>query len=335
MGGMTTLRTVRAIWKALLVVPMLLAAVVDGQVRKWLGLMTPGPQGAMWVHGWCRRLVKAMGIECEVSGPIPDVEEGMLAVVSNHLSYLDVLLYSALRPFVLVAKTEVRGWPLIGWITSQAGTVYVQRADVKGGQTQTHAEVNAMMAEAYRSGLPVMFFPEGTTTDGNEILPLRRGLYNSAVYDGVPVKVVAIGFEFTKSNVGASVGEDVCFVGDAAFGPHLFGFLGLRGVKAKMQFGDAVVLGEDRFALARNSREQMVELYNGLGLVNAEADSFALLRNDKQQRQRRNTEILHFTQNDLSLGLWEQTAAVQGTEDVFDRPVDGLGAIYGDGGVRG
>ena len=277
---------------------MLLAAVVDGQLQKWLGTLTPGPQGAVWVHGWCRRLVWVLGIECEIAGTIPDAAGGMLAVVSNHLSYLDVLLYSATRPFVMVAKTEVQSWPLIGWITAQAGTIYVQRADVKGGQTQTRAEVNAMMAEAYRSGLPVMFFPEGTTTNGSEILPLRRGLYHSVVSDRVPVMVAAIGFEFTQRNPGAMVGEDVCFVGEADFGPHLLAFLGLRGVKAKMRFGDSVVAGEDRFALARNSRERMVELYNGLGVV-------------------------------------QQVAPMQGAEDVFDRPVDGLGTIYGEGGARG
>jgi lyso-ornithine lipid O-acyltransferase len=285
-------RLIRAVLKALLVVPLLLAAVADGQLRKWFGVMRPGPEGAVWVHRWCRRLVWALGMECEISGPIPDIGAGMLAVVSNHLSYLDVLLYSATRPFVMVSKVEVRGWPLIGWITAQAGTVYVQRSDLKGGQTQTHAEVNAMMAAAYRSGLPVMFFPEGTTTDSSEIVPFRRGLYNSVVYDGVPVKVAAIGYEFAQSNPGATVGEDVCFVGDADFGPHLLGFLGLRGVKAKVRFGDEIVAGEDRFALARNSREMMVEMWNGLGLTNAEADSSAALRNDKQKGQRRTTEIL-------------------------------------------
>ena len=173
-----------------------------------------------------------------------------------------------------------------------------------------------MMAEAYRSGLPVMFFPEGTTTDGSEILQLRRGLYNSVVYDRVPVKVAAIGFEFMRQNGGATVGEDVCFEGEAEFGPHLLAFLGLRGVKAKMQFGDAVVAGEDRFALARNSRERMVELYNGLG-------------------QERNTGVLRYAQDDVNFGLWEQVPSVQSAEDVFDRPVDGLGAIYGEGGARG
>ena len=286
---------IRAGLKAGLVLPLLLVAVADGQLRKWLGLMKPGPQGAVWVHHWCRRLVWALGVEFELHGPVPDAGSGMLAVVSNHLSYLDVLLYSATRPFVMVSKVEVRGWPLIGWITAQAGTVYVQRADVKGGQTQTHAEVNAMMAEAYRSGLPVMFFPEGTTTDGSEIVPFRRGLYNSVVQDGVPVKVAAIGYEFTQPNPGASIGEHVCFVGEAEFGPHLLGFLGLRGVKAKIRFGDEFVAGDDRFALAWNSREMMVEMYNELGVV-------------------------------------QQSPAPERAEDVFDRPVDGLGAVYGDGG---
>ena len=286
------MRLTRAVLKALVVVPMLLAAVADGQLRKWLGWMQPGPEGAIWVHRWCRRLVWALGIECEVAGQIPDAGERMMAVVSNHLSYLDVLLYSATRSFVMVSKVEVKGWPLIGWITAQAGTIYVQRADVKGGQTQTHAEVNAMMAAAYRSGLPVMFFPEGTTTDGSEIVPFRRGLYHSVVHDSVPLKVAAIGYEFTQANPGATIGEDVCFVGDADFGPHLLGFLGLRGVKAKMRFGDEVVKGEDRFALAQNSREMMVEMWNGLGLATATADSSASLRNDKQEGQRRTTEIL-------------------------------------------
>ncbi len=296
------MRTARAILKCFLVVPLLLAAVVDGQLRKWLGRMTPGPQGAVWVHGWCRRIVRALGIECEVAGPLPDAKGGMLAVVSNHMSYLDVLLYSAIRPFVMVSKTEVRGWPVIGWITSQAGTIYVQRADVKCGKTQdqiqTHAEVNAQMAQAFRSGLPVLFFPEGTTTDGSAVAPFRRGLYNSVVYDNVPMKVAAMRWEFTEENPAASVAEDVCFVGDAEFGPHLFRFLALRGVKVKVRFGSETVGGEDRFQLARNSFETMTEMH-------------------------------------AELGMRQQLAAAQRAENLFDRPVDGLGSVYGEGGARG
>jgi 1-acyl-sn-glycerol-3-phosphate acyltransferase len=262
----------RAILRCLLVVPLLLAAVLDGQVRLWLGLMQPGPEGAVWVHRWCRRLARALGIVVEVTGPLPggsaDANQaGMLAVVSNHVSYLDVLLYSAARPFLMVSKTEVRGWPVIGWITAQAGTIYVQRADVKaslGEQSQTHAEVNAKMAAAYRSGLPVLFFPEGTTTDGSEVLAFRRGLYHSILADEVPMKVAAIRYELDGAAQGMSVAQDVAFVGDADFAPHFFNFLKLRGVRARMRFGAETVRGADRFALALNSHEMLVELFDEL-----------------------------------------------------------------------
>jgi 1-acyl-sn-glycerol-3-phosphate acyltransferase len=306
---------------------LLLAAVADGQMRKWLGLMHPGPGGAVWVHGWCRRIVRALGIACDVDGPVPAAGSGMLAVVSNHMTYLDVLVYSAIRPFLMVSKTEVRGWPLIGWITAQAGTIYVERADVKGGQRQTRAEVNAKMAEAFRSGLPVLFYPEGTTTDGREILPFRRGLFNSVVYDRVPVKTAAMHWQLTKPNPGATVAEDVCFVGDAEFGPHLLGFLGLDGVKVKVRFSEETVKGEDRFALAANARETMVEIWEGLAKSSSEDRGSA--------RDPYGDSGYAGMMPGSGSAARQQVAAMEGAEDLFDRPVDGLGSIYRQGGVRG
>jgi 1-acyl-sn-glycerol-3-phosphate acyltransferase len=261
-------RLFRSVWRSVLVVLLLSAAVLDGQFRKtFLGLKV-GPAGAVWVHGWCRLIVRALGLRVTADGPVPVAGERGLAVVSNHLSYLDILLYASVRPFCMVAKTEVRGWPLIGWITAQAGTVYVQRgtqrAEVKGGQTQTYAQVNAMMAEAFASGLPVMFFPEGTTTDGEEIVPFRRGLYHSVIDGGVPMKAAAVSYALEGENGGATVGQDVCYWGDMEFGPHMFGFLGLRGVSARMKFGAEEVTRGDRFAMAAESRDRVVVMYEGI-----------------------------------------------------------------------
>jgi len=258
---------VRSTYRSVAFVALLLAAVVDGQWRKMFRAMKVGAEGAVWVSAWCRRIVRALGLQCEIEGPIPEAGAGGLAVVANHLSYLDILVMSATRPFVMVSKCEVRGWPLLGWITAQAGTVYVERADVKGGQKQTHAEVNAMMATAFRSGLPVLFYPEGTTTGGDTVLPFRRGLFNSVVYDKVPVKTAALAYELDPSNAGCTVAEDVCFVGDAEFGPHLFKALGLKGVRVKVRFGADVVGGEDRFALARNARDRVCDLYEEISGV--------------------------------------------------------------------
>jgi len=179
-GARSVRSCLRSVWRSALFVVLLVAAVVDCWVRR----PKVGAEGAVWIHGWCRRIVRVLGLRCSVEGRVPSGG----AVVSNHLSYLDILLYSSVQPFVMVAKTEVRGWLLLGWLTAQAGTVYVER----GGGPRTYPGVNAAMAEAYRSGLPVLFFPEGTTTDGGGVLPFRRGLFHSVLNGGVALRTAAL-----------------------------------------------------------------------------------------------------------------------------------------------
>jgi lyso-ornithine lipid O-acyltransferase len=248
---------------------LLLLATLDGKLRHALGLVHDGPEGAVWVHRWCRRIVRSLGLVCEVDGSLPGAlaakGDGFEAVVCNHLSYLDILLMSSVQPFVMVAKTEVKAWPLFGWLTAQSGTVYVER----GGKPETYPVVNAAMAEAYRSGLPVLFFPEGTTTDGQSgVLPFRRGLFHSVLKDAVQVRTAAIRYEV---GTGGTVADDVCWWGDAEFVPHLVRFLGLSGVRASVRFGE-VVRGADRFELAERTQVSVAEMYEDLGeRVRAEA----------------------------------------------------------------
>lgn len=234
--------TVRSLWLVLL----LLSAVVDSLVRR----PRTSYEGAVRVHGWCRRIVRAMGIECSVEGGLPAYG----AVVTNHLSYLDIVVLGSLRPFVMVAKSEVRSWPLIGRLASSSGTVFV----VRGGGPPTWPAVNAAMALAYQSGLPVLFFPEGTTTDGSTVLPFRRGLFHSVLNEGVPLHVA--GLRFSVGDQSASVARDVCWWGDALLAPHLFRLLGLSGVKAEARFGAEVTERDDRFVLSATARARVLEL---------------------------------------------------------------------------
>ncbi|WP_353071666.1 lysophospholipid acyltransferase family protein [Tunturiibacter gelidoferens] len=255
-GGIAVWRFLRSGLRSFLFVGLLVAAVVDC----WMRRPKVGAEGAVWIHGWCRRIVRVLGFECSVEGAVPLGG----AVVSNHLSYLDILLYSSVQPFVMVAKTEVRGWPLLGWLTARAGTVYVKR----GGGPKTYPAVNAAMAEAYRSGLPVLFFPEGTTTEGAEVLPFRRGLFHSVLDGGVPLRVAALRYSLDPYavNGGATVGEDVCWWGDMEFASHMFRFLGLRGLRAKIRFGEEIVERTDRFVLSTTARGVVAEMYEDLGL---------------------------------------------------------------------
>lgn len=252
--------------RGLLLVAMLLAMVVGGRYRILRGRMRPGAEGAVWMHGWCRRLLRLLGVEARVEGVLP--EKG--AVVCNHLSYLDVLVLSAARPFVMVAKAEVRGWPLFGWLTAQAGTVYVTR----GAPPATYAGVNEAMRQAYATGLPVIFFPEGTTTDGSAMMPFRRGLFHSVLNERVPLRTAAVRYAIDAMEMGRTVAKDVCWWGEMTLVPHLWRLLGMRGVAVTLTFGVEMLERRDRFALASAAREAVAGLYGemaGRGPMEASA----------------------------------------------------------------
>jgi lyso-ornithine lipid O-acyltransferase len=248
------LARMRSVVRCFLFISLLSAAAVDCMIRR----PRVGAQGAVWIHGWCSFIVRVLGFRYEVEGQTPT--HG--AVVSNHLSYLDILLYSALQPFVMVAKKEVLSWPLLGWLTARAGTVYVER----GGGPATYPAVNAAMAEAYRSGLPVLFFPEGTTTDGEGVLPFRRGLFHSVLNNAVSLRTSAVRYSLDSHRINGegTVERDVCWWGDMTFGPHLFRLLGLRGVRAQIRFGDEVLQRSDRFVLSETAQAKVAAMYQGL-----------------------------------------------------------------------
>ncbi len=251
--------SLRSVQRGLWTFVLLLAANLDFRLRR----PRTGAEGALRIQAWCRRIVATMGLSVRITGTLP--RDG--AVVSNHLSYLDILLYSAVHPFVMVAKREVRSWPLLGWLTAQAGTIYVER----GAPPSVYPAVNRAMAEAYRTGLPVLFFPEGTTTNGSEVLRFRRGLFHSVLDNRVPLRTATLRYaldqDHATENGNATVADHVCWWGDAYLGPHLFRSLGLRGLHAEIHFDDASIEGRDRFALSENAHAAVATRYAALSLT--------------------------------------------------------------------
>jgi 1-acyl-sn-glycerol-3-phosphate acyltransferase len=224
------------------------------------------PAEAAWrIHRYCRKIVRALGVSWSTEGA--PVLTG--AVVSNHLSYLDILIFAAIHPFIMVAKSEVRGWPGIGWLTRKAGTVYV----VRGGGPSTYPAVNRAMAKAYQSGLPVLFFPEGTTTDGSEVLAFRRGLFHSVLNEDVELQTAALCY--ASHDLGISVANDVCWWGDALLLPHIWRLAQAKGIHASIRFGAVVEQRDDRFVLSQSARREIVAMHGELSFVEIEAVSRA------------------------------------------------------------
>ena len=255
--GMSAVRHMRALRRCVALLFVLAATAAEAALLFACGRLRRARQGARWLHRWCPRILACMGVEAYVGGPVPGATsasgEQFEAIVANHLSYLDILLLSAALPSVFLAKDEVSRWPLIGWLTARSGAVYVYR----GGRRETYPLVNARMARAFRSGVPVVFFPEGTTTNGSDVLPFRRGLFHSVLRDRVAVRTAAIRYEIVGD--AGDVAEDVCWCGDAALVPHLYRLLGLREVRATVTFG-ATARGWDRFELSEDARDCVMEL---------------------------------------------------------------------------
>jgi 1-acyl-sn-glycerol-3-phosphate acyltransferase len=182
---------------------------------------------AEWLHWFCSRAMQGMGIKVDVVGTFP----GYGAVISNHLSYLDIVVLAALRPCVFVSKIEIAEMPVLGWMTTRAGTVYVERG--RGGSA---VRASMAMKAAMDDGLPVVFFPEGTTSNGKRLLKFHSGLLGQALAAKAPMTAAFIRYSLTQKNApGVTVAEDVCW-GDKPLLQHVFGLLGLRGVHAEVRF---------------------------------------------------------------------------------------------------
>ena len=175
------------------------------------------------LHRWSRRTLPRMGIRFEVTGS-PAVE-GLIA--SNHLSYLDILVYSAIAPCAFIAKREVRAWPAVGWIATLAGTIYVDRSR----RSETHA-IQPEIQWALASGLRLFLFPEGTSSDGSRILPFHSSLFQPAIDLQVPVSGACIEYAIPDGVAGS----EACYFGTMKLFPHLLNLLGKHSVIARVTF---------------------------------------------------------------------------------------------------
>jgi lyso-ornithine lipid O-acyltransferase len=185
---------------------------------------------ADWLHRFCAAALKGLKIDVGAVGNFP--ERG--AVISNHLSYVDIVVFAAVHPCVFVSKAEIEAWPIVGWMTTMSGTVYVARGH--GGSAM---RARRGMQAAVDAGLPVVFFPEGTTSNGSGLLKFHSGLLAQAMESGAPISAAHIQYSLREENgADVSVANDVCWWGNARMLPHIFKLLGLRGVRAELRFAE-------------------------------------------------------------------------------------------------
>jgi 1-acyl-sn-glycerol-3-phosphate acyltransferase len=193
---------------------------------------------AAWLRRWASRTVRALDIQCHLSGPLPS--SGLL--ICNHLSYLDIVVLAAHLPMVFVAKSELRGWPVLGWCVRCAGTLFVNR--------QRRSDVKRVLDEfepVLRSKVVLALFPEGTSSDGRQILPFHSSLLAPIENQNWPVTPAWLSYRLTDGTIE----QDVAYWGDMTFGPHFLKLISKREIHAFVAFGDPLPPHLDRKEIAR------------------------------------------------------------------------------------
>ena len=200
---------------------------------------------------WGRRIIRLLGVRLATEGTAPP--PGSL-IVSNHLSYLDVLVLSSLLPVVFVANAGLRSWPYWGFVSAVGGTVYIDRSkkrDVVGAL--------AGIERALGRGDSVVVFPEATTSNGSSMLPFKPSLLATAAARRSAVHWLTLTYRTPPE--GPSARDRICWWSDIAFPKHCAGLLALRRADCTVRLGGAPLRSHDRKALARALREAMLEQF--------------------------------------------------------------------------
>ncbi|MFC9328484.1 lysophospholipid acyltransferase family protein [Kitasatospora sp. NPDC057015] len=199
------------------------------------------------MRGWTRLLVAALGVRISAAVPPRSASAGVgpgALLVANHVSWLDILLIGALRPGRMLAKTEVRGWPLFGRLAAGIGTIFIERDRLRA-LPRTVEEV----AAALRRGEDVVVFPEGSTWCGRGGGRFRPAAFQAALGAGAPVQPVVIRYRLA----GGEPTTAPAFVGDDGLLASVWRVAGVRGLVAEVTLLPEIPAGRhlERRALAR------------------------------------------------------------------------------------
>lgn len=206
--------------------PLLILWVLFGLILAIVFFPILGQATRRWfVLRMSRSLMWISGVLVCVSGPGP-VQDRPVLLISNHVSWLDIFVLNSLRSTSFIAKSEIKRWPVVGWLVRAAGTVFIER-----GQRHAIKTVGQQMNRCFERGDAIGLFPEGTTTTGLDVRHFHASLFEAAITLGVDVQPVALRY-FQHSQRT----ERFAFVGDQSLVANIWILLSAKGVCVQAHF---------------------------------------------------------------------------------------------------
>lgn len=201
---------------------------------------------------WHNRLADILGVNITVSGHRP---QAPALIVSNHISWLDIIVLGGLTHTDFLSKYEVRKWPVVGWLAARAGTVFIRRGD---GQA---SEISRKLAGRLRKQGLLTLFPEGTTTDGSSVRPFFSRLFAAAIDTGTDVVPVAL-----RYHIAGELDPVAPYTNEQSLTENLRGLLSREKTEVHVAFGDPISLSDhtrrEVAELARNAIVQALDTHD-------------------------------------------------------------------------
>ena len=203
---------------------------------------------------WLKAFSSIMKLSIIREGELP--REAAL-LISNHISWLDIIVIGQYLPVYFVAKSDISSWPIIGYLSRQGGTIFIRR-----GNKKSIKETAEKMIWVLKQNSNIVAFPEGTTTSGNEVLSFHASLFQPALLTKSVIQPVVIQYEGAAKHQAPFIGED-------DFVRHLIKMLCLDKVEVRLSFLPVIKsLGKDRHTVCVEAREKIYEKISESSPVN-------------------------------------------------------------------
>jgi len=203
------------------------------------------------IRRWSKKLLNI----CTVDVTFSDQSQGLHAesalIVSNHVSWLDIFVINSLHPCHFVAKSDIRSWPLIGWLCEKAGTIFLVR-----GKQRDVRRIYEGLVHQIQDGKRIAFFPEGTTAAQGTVLPFHANLFEAAIEAKVPVQPFVLRYVDAQGHLHPAAD----FIGDMTFAESMRVILKAPRMTAELIRLPAIATeGAHRREIAQQARSAAME----------------------------------------------------------------------------